>query len=358
MLVPVKSFKTTTVYPIGPKLRDKKNTRVSPYPKRVSPYPTRVSPYPKNTRVVNVFVVGVNHSFEEQEFFDRLQSFVGREISDLFVYTEKEISSKLPHKKENALSELEYANTILEYFMGNEGRSIHFDSHGYVNIVSETTKTIKSEILFDFVVNTLGLIKNKYRDLIGCSPAIFDMIELEFKKLQNFEDDFDLSINSNSVLEYFFMSIFPYLIEYFSTLFEEPRACTERKKNKRLRKYDNEIFSNFKRMIESDSPFDFDLGISKIRDKTTVDTFEEMLRNDKHETNNIMFIFGNGHIESLTEKLKNLDLADINIKLNIGVVHNVTDVIETINKTLSFFGKPERRQSQRVVDQNRKKFFL
>ena len=342
MLVPVKSFRTTTVYPIGPKYRDERNRRA------------RFSP---RLRVVNVLLVGVNHRFEEEEYFNRLKLIVTNAIPDLFVYTE--IDEPLQsYKREGSLSNaFEFANTILEYFMMNEGRSELFARHAMDDEVSETTLTIKTQELFEIVDRIFDSIEKKYRDLIGCSPVIFEMIKLEIKKLEKFEVHVDDSINSNSTIEYFFMSIFPYLVEYFSTLFEESRACTETKKNKGLRKYDDEIFSSFKRVIESHSPLYSD-DFMEIRDKTTVGTFEEMLRNDEHETNNIMFIFGTAHIKSLTEKLKNLNLTDINIKLNISVskIKDVTDVIEITNKTLSFFGKPERRQSQRVVDQRKKEY--
>jgi len=350
MLVPVKSFKTTTVYPIGPRFLTKRNPNA------------RSSPYRK-IRVVNVLVVGVNHKFEEKEYYDKLKSIVTRAVPDLFVYTEVDKPS-LTYRKESKLSDLQFANTLLAYFMMNKGRIEQFGAHAWEERVSERTLTIEMSILLWVLIHTLELINRKYKDLFGCSPAIFQMIHLEIKKLKKFENQLQIydvveSISLNSAIEYFFMSIFPYLVEYFSTLFKVPDDCTETKKNTRIRKYDNEIFSAFKKAIESGPPFDLTDGFMEIRDKATVDTFEEMLRNNEHETNNIMFIFGSGHIKSLTEKLKNLDLGDINIKLNIGVsfVYGVNDVIEITNKTLKFFGEPERRQSKRLVFKRKKENF-
>lgn len=352
MIVPVKSFKTTTIYPIGPKVNLPRSGRGN-----------RFDPYGKNTRMVNVFIAGVNHSFEEEEYIKRVKSKVQPQIPNLYVFTERYEGFELTtYEDEDPIAELELTVTLLIYLLLSFNYYRIYENHGHVELSNETKMIPTNHLLFD-CFQTLLTIFLQYKEIQECSPVIFKMLKIELFKYRNQWDYFRTEdLNIYTTIIYIFMSVFPYLVKYFTRIFFTEPVCIRGKKTDGLRKHDLAIFLNFYRIMQASDQIELMRDINfftDLRDFVTVNKFKQIVQSYK-EMNNFLFIFGSAHVNNLKKKLSNLELDKDNIDLNIDTFitsekeESGPDVIT--NKTILFFGGTRVRQSLRLIKQRKKDY--
>ena len=363
MIVPVKSFKTTTIYPIGPKVKKQragKDSIFNPVGKQRLGKGSRSDPVEKNTRMVNVFIAGVNHRFEEEEYIKRVKSIVQPQIPNLYVFTESyEGFESTTYEDEDPIAKLENTVTVLVYLLLSFNFHRIYEVHGHVKLSNET-KMIPTNRLLSDCFGTLLTIFLQYKEIQGCSPVIFKMLKIELFKYRNQWDYFRTEdLNIFTTIIYIFMSVFPYLVKYFSWIFITEPACIRGKKTDGLRKHDTAIFLNFYRIMQASDQKELRMDINfftDLRDFVTVNKFKQIVQSNK-EMNNFLFIFGSAHVNSLKKKLSYLELDKGNIDLNIDTFitsekeESGPDVIT--NKTILFFGGTRVRQSRRRINQRK-----